>query len=404
MKRNIGISLVLTTVVAGIFLIYAHTRVAPMPDAQPGHAPLPEADRSSTPPSELAHQPSVTRHRVAALGRLAPEGNIVNIGVTGSERLGHLLVQEGQSVKRGDELAYLESRQERLAETAYAESQLRDAEARFQAETAYAQASIAEANQRLQQLREVPLLDIRAQEAQMRRLEAELAGAVTDLNRFEGLHRKGTISQQEVDHQRLQVRRLREEINQTQAILAKRKAEYETNLSLARASLQTAQANLERVQASLQLSALQQNLALAQACLTRSVLRSPIDGQILQILTHPGEPLAQKPLLKMANTKQMYVIAEVYETDIGLVRIGQQALVSSPALPQVLGGNVVHIGSTIGKNDLLSVDPVASADARVVEVKIRLDQSDVASRLLNLQVDVVIDLLPSQRPKTTAGH
>ncbi|WP_179137003.1 HlyD family efflux transporter periplasmic adaptor subunit [Candidatus Entotheonella palauensis] len=381
MKR-FGLSLVLTAVIAGIFLTYAHVR----PGSQLSHVALPQPDRSGSPPFELAHQPPVKRHRVAALGRLVPEGKIIDIGVTGSERLGRLLVKEGQSVTKGDELAYLESREERLAETAYA------------------QASIAEANMRLKQLREVPLLDIRAQEAQVRRLEVELAGAVTDLNRFEGLNRKGTISQQEVDHQRLQVRRLREEINQTTAILAKHKAEYETNLSLAQASLKTARTNLKRVQASLQLNALKQNLALSQARLARSVLRAPIDGRILQILTHPGEPLAQKPLLKMANTKQMYAIAEVYETDIGLVRIGQRAHVSSPALPQMLNGHVAHIGSTIGKNDLLSVDPVAPTDTRVVEVKIRLDQSEAASRLLNLQVDVIIDLLPSNRSKTMAGH
>ncbi|ETX05999.1 MAG: hypothetical protein ETSY2_19695 [Candidatus Entotheonella gemina] len=399
MKR-FGLSLVLTAVIAGIFLTYAHVR----PGSQLSHVALPQPDRSGSPPFELAHQPPVKRHRVAALGRLVPEGKIIDIGVTGSERLGRLLVKEGQSVTKGDELAYLESREERLAETAYAESQVHDAEARFRTETAYAQASIAEANMRLKQLREVPLLDIRAQVAQVRRLEVELAGAVTDLNRFEGLNRKGTISQQEVDHQRLQVRRLREEINQTTAILAKHKAEYETNLSLAQASLKTARTNLKRVQASLQLNALKQNLALSQARLARSVLRAPIDGRILQILTHPGEPLAQKPLLKMANTKQMYAIAEVYETDIGLVRIGQRAHVSSPALPQMLNGHVAHIGSTIGKNDLLSVDPVAPTDTRVVEVKIRLDQSEAASRLLNLQVDVIIDLLPSNRSKTMAGH
>lgn len=393
-------SLVLTTVIAGICLIYAHVR----PASQPSQVALPQPNHPSAPPFALAQPSPVKRHRVAALGRLAPEGNIIDIGVTGSDRLGRLLVKEGQSVTQGDELAYLESWEERLAETAYAESQLRDAEAHFQAETAYAQASIAEANMRLNQLRHVPLLDIRAQEAQVRRLEAELAGAVTDLSRFEGLHRKGMISQQEVDHQRLQVRRLREEINQTHAILAKRKAEYETNLSLARASRQTAQANLERVQASFQLSALKQSLALSQARLARTVLRAPSDGHILQILTYPGEPLAQKPLLKMANTKQMYAIAEVYETDIGVVQVGQRAHVSSPALPQVISGHVVHIGSTIGKNDLLSVDPVAPTDTRVVEVKIRLDQSSAASRLLNLQVDVVIDLLASKQLKTMAGH
>lgn len=313
-------------------------------------------------------------------------------------------MQEGQLVSKGDELAYLENRAERLAETAYAESQLRDAEARFSAETAYAQASIAEATMRLKQLREVPLLDIRAQEAQVRRLEADVAGALTDLHRLEGLHRKGTISQQEVDHQRLRVHRLREEINQTTAILKKRQTEYTTNVSLAHASLKTAQANLIRVQAKLQLRTLKQNLARSQARLAGSVLQAPINGRVLQIMTYPGESLGQQPLLKMANTQQMYAIAEVYETDIGLIQVGQRAQVSSPALPHVLSGSVVHIGRTIGRNDILSVDPAAATDARVAEVKIQLDQSEVAARLLNLQLDVVIDISTSAQPKSIARH
>ncbi len=378
MKRRIGIVLAITALLAGMAITYPHLH-------RPSDPERPQQD--------LVQQRQVKRHRVAALGRLAPEGNIIDIGAPSSERLGRLLVQEGQSVSEGEALAYLESYAERLAEAAYVESQLRDAEASFRAETSYAQASIAEAELRLRQLRQVPLLDIRAQELQVRRLEADLTGAMVDLDRVEGWSQRGTIAQQEVDHQRLQVRRLQEDLNRTSAILDKRQTEYETNLRLARASLQTAQANLVRAQAKVQLNTLEKNLELAQTRTARAVLRAPAAGRILQILTYPGETFGPQPLLKMANMRQMYAIAEVYETDIGLVHAGQQATVSSPALPQALTGRIIHIGRTIGKNDILSIDPAAATDARVVEVKIRLDQSEPAASLLNLQVDVVIDLI-----------
>jgi len=71
--------------------------------------------------------------------------------------------------------------------------------------------------------------------------------------------------------------------------------------------------------------------------------------------------------------------------------------VTSPALTQALTGTVERVGRIIYKNDVLSVDPAASADARVVEVWIRLDPSEAASRLTNLQVDVLIDVGKSQR-------
>jgi HlyD family secretion protein len=53
---------------------------------------------------------------------------------------------------------------------------------------------------------------------------------------------------------------------------------------------------------------------------------------------------------------------------------------------------VDHIGLQIGKKDVLDTDPAADTDARVVEVKIRLDPeaSQVVAGLTYLQVNVKI--------------
>ena len=73
-----------------------------------------------------------------------------------------------------------------------------------------------------------------------------------------------------------------------------------------------------------------------------------------------------------------------------LIRIGQQATVRSPAIPHVLTGTVVNCGVQIYKNDVLDVDPAADADARVVEVRVRLDRSELAAKWTNLQVNIQI--------------
>ena len=39
----------------------------------------------------------------------------------------------------------------------------------------------------------------------------------------------------------------------------------------------------------------------------------------------------------------------------------------------------------------LATDPVSRADARVVEVEIRLDNSELAADLTNLQVEVILE-------------
>jgi len=308
-----------------------------------------------------------------------------------NDRLGRLLVQQGQDVEAGDILAYLESYAERLAERNYAESQLHDAEARHAAEIAYGQASIEEAKSRLQQLEELRPLDIQAQEAKVRQLAADLVVAKQDLERFESL-RQRVVSQQDVEHQRLQVHRAEEELTSAKAGLAKLKASYSTNLLTARTQVATAQASLVRAQTAIQLASLQQNLELAQARLDRTILRAPSRGKILRLITHPGETTGTRPILKLGNTQQMYAVAEVYETDVALVRVGQRATVTSPALPEALTGSVEQVGHMIAKNDVLNVDPAANTDARVVEVKIRLDHSGMAERLINLQVNVVIHL------------
>jgi HlyD family secretion protein len=99
-------------------------------------------------------------------------------------------------------------------------------------------------------------------------------------------------------------------------------------------------------------------------------------------------------LWKWATPRQMFVVAEVYETDVSLVQVGQPALIRSRngAFDQKLNGTVHEVGWLIFKNDVLDDDPAANADARVVEVRIKLDETDseVVAALTNLQVDVRI--------------
>ena len=86
----------------------------------------------------------------------------------------------------------------------------------------------------------------------------------------------------------------------------------------------------------------------------------------------------------------MFAVAEVYETDIGRVKAGQHATVTSPALPKPISGSVEKVGLKIGRLDAVGADPVAKTDARVVEVEIRLEDPAAVANLTNLQVEVEI--------------
>ncbi len=186
---------------------------------------------------------------------------------------------------------------------------------------------------------------------------------------------------QGIDVQRADVESFRAELNSAQRELKRRESLAgagrlsETELDEIKLRVDMARAGLDRAIADREMS----------------TVRSPIDGQILKIHARPGEAVGEEGIVEIGDTSRMYAVAEVYETDIGRVKIGQRALISSPALPKVLAGKVERIGLLIGKKDVLKTDPVADADARVVEVDIHLDEPESAARLTNLRVDVVIE-------------
>lgn len=136
------------------------------------------------------------------------------------------------------------------------------------------------------------------------------------------------------------------------------------------------------------------DLAAAQALLDLDVVRAPVAGQIITVHARGGERVGLEGIAEIAQNDQMFAVAEVYETDVRWVQAGQPATVRSPALKSDLTGTVDRVGLKIGKLDVLETDPVARTDARVVEVRIKLDDSTRAAGLSNLQVEVAIEPRP----------
>ncbi len=334
------------------------------------------------------------RVAVAALGRLEPESEVFRISGPTGERVGKLEIEEGDIVTAGQPLAYLESYEERLAERNYAAAQLEEAQQRFNAETQYGQAQMSEAQARIQQADRPASFQIEAQQATIRRLQSELALAQADLQRFEGLYSEGAIARQQLDQQRTETRRVEEEILSAEATLVQIEEDRSTSMTLAEQQFQSAEADLTLSQVQVQVQSAQQNLDLAEAKLERTVIRAPRDGRVLRVIAKQGEAITSEGIVDFGDTSQMIVVAEVYETDVGLIELGQSATIVSRngAFSDTLSGEVFDVGWQIFKNDVLDDDPAANADARVVEVKIRLDDSEPVQGLTNLQVDVRIDV------------
>jgi HlyD family secretion protein len=329
---------------------------------------------------------------VAALGYLEPQGEVIDVATSLAEPIHRLLVEEGDEVDAAAELAYLQSHPEREAELELARQRLAEAEGRLAAETAYGEALIREAELTVEVLEQVQPLEIEALEARVDALSAQLENAERDLQRLRGLTANNAVAQQQFDHQETETRRVDADLRGARAELARGQAALPADLSSARARLDAARADLLRVVPSLQVGSLRREVALAEARLERTIIRAPTAGRILKVHARAGEAAAGGTILEMGDTANMYVLAEVYETDIGRVRVGQRATASSRALPAPLTGTVERLGSIVTRNRVFDIDPGADVDRRVLEVRIRLDDSATAARLVNLQVAVEIEV------------
>jgi HlyD family secretion protein len=115
-----------------------------------------------------------------------------------------------------------------------------------------------------------------------------------------------------------------------------------------------------------------------QVDLADSELRAPLAGTVLKIHSRPGERPANDGVLELGAGDQMEAVAEVYESDINRVKLGQVvSLVSeNGGFSSTLQARVIRISPQVRQRAVLSTDPTGDADARVVEVRLALDPAD----------------------------
>ncbi len=251
------------------------------------------------------------------------------------------------------------------------------------------------------------------QQATIERIEAELINTERECERYRSLHQDGAVSTSQMESECLEKDVTKKSLDEAEANLNRiinsrqeqiREAEENFTRTIA-----TVERQIEEIEATFnataevrpvdvavaeaELAAARTTVAQATANFELTFVRSPMDGQILEIHTRPGE-LVSQGIADLGHTDVMLAVAEVYETDIDLVQLGQKAKISSPALTNPLSGVVSEIGLEVGQKDILNDDPVIAADARVVEVRILLDEqsSKVAAKLINLKVDVTIEI------------
>lgn len=354
----------------------------------------------NTPPVN-SQEVKPTRVAVAALGRVEPEGEVIKLSTPSSlsgVRVEKLLVKEGDKVKAGKIIALLENYARARAALQQAIDKVRIAQAKLaQIRAGAKQGDINAQRATVTRLQAQLQGDIASQQATGARLEAELANARTENNRYQRLYKEGAVSASVADSKRLQQQTAQKQLQEAQAALQRTENTLRDQIKEARARLdsikQVRTVDVQLAQA--ELSSAQTAVQEAKAAYDLTYLSSPIDGRILEVHAKTGEVNSSKGVVEIGNTSQMYVEAEVYQTDINQLSTGQKAVITSSIFPKQIKGTVTEIGLQVDRQNILSVNPETETDRRIIPVKIRIDDpkdSQTLSGLTNLQVDVAIML------------
>ena len=366
-----------------------------------GGAMIYRLTQTDTPKTEIPVQTMPEIKTVTALGRLEPQGEIIQISVSSDaqgNQIEELLVKEGDEIEKGQLIAVLDSRERLEAALNQAQEQVRVARANLaQVEAGAKTGEIKAQEAAIARIEAERSSNILAQEATVSRIEAEVNNARVEYQRYEQLYRDGAISASEKDSKYLTLKTAQEQLAEAKATLNRIKSSQQLQLAEAKATLNkiaevrpvdiaVAKAEVKQAQAAVKT---------AQAELNRAYIKSPQAGTAIEILTRPGEVVSNgEGIARIGQVKQMYALAEVYQSDIGKIKLGQPATITSSAIAEKLTGTVEHIGLEIKRQEVVNTDPTANIDARVVEVKVKLDRqsSQKVRKLTNLQVNVKINL------------
>jgi HlyD family secretion protein len=317
--------------------------------------------RGSDKPSAAVLPIPGKRNGVGARGKIEPEDGVMLVAAPyfggRPSIVRELRIKEGDSVRTGQILAVLDS-------WAALEKALRQSES-----------DVEVARTRLAQIKAgAKPADLEALRAEIARWESEYETSLSDQGRYEKLHDNQIISAADLDQKRLALERNRRTLDGAKERLKSLAEVRAEDIDVASAQLAAAVAQVEH----------------ARAELDQMVVRSPADGKVLQIHAHPGEEVGPKGILELAKTGRMFVVAEIYETDISRVHVGQKADISGELLPERLAGTITHIDSEVTRSELLAIDTAAFADTRVIKARIQLDKGSDVAGLIYGKVDVVI--------------
>jgi HlyD family secretion protein len=345
---------------------------------------------------------------ITANGTVKAERTI-NLSPRTAGYLKQLLVKEGDRVRQGQIVAYMDD-SNLQGQLTQSQAQLAQQQANLTKllngnrtqEIAQSEAQLAESTARLRQLEAGNRSeDISQAQARLSQAEARLRQAEDDYRRNQNLFSQGAISQQTVNQERSDRDSAQAQFNEAQAALAlQKRGTRSEEIDQARAqvaqrqqalALQKAGTRSEDIDAArAQVKNAQGSLQTIQADLNDTIIRAPFDGVVTKKFADPGsfvtpttagsgiEGAASNSILTLASTNQ--VVANLDEAKLPSIQLGQKVIVKSDAYPgRTFNAQVSQIAA-----QATTVQNVTS-----FEVKISLDEE--AQRLLRAGMNTEVE-------------
>jgi len=261
----------------------------------------------------------------------APAGTAVIAGdPTGGGVLQELRITDGQKVKRDEVIAVLSNYSRADVTVRTTEAELEKAKRQRQAMVSgYRTAEIA--------MQEVVVRSA-AEELKLKNLEVARSGKPPDMKQLEL-----NISQQSLEREQAKLRVMKE-------TLATDIAQIDTDITITVAKLDNARTSREQ-----------------------ALVRSSLDGVVVQIYTRQAERISGNGIAKIVDMSQLRVLADVDELHLGRVAPGGKVEVTFRGSPTVYRGKISRIAPTVKRMQRIEPDGGSSTDARVVQVEIEFD-------------------------------
>jgi len=354
---------------------------------------------SQTPSTPTPSATPVAVTKVAALARLEPAGKVVKLQVPAARQQDRVLrwfFQEGQSVQRGQLLVELDGASRQQQEVNVAQARLQQSRARLQQVLAGAKRGEVERQKgELQRL-----ASERQRQNELRRDEFERWRTEEDLtrrnyDRFRSLYQQGAASAIDLEQRQLAWNTALRQLETARSELRRSQDTLQAQIVSARGELSRIEevrpSDVAAAQAEVEASAAE--LERARVVLQEFRIHAPQNGTLLRVHTRAGERISSNGLAELAETNQMVAVAEVYQGDLGRLRLQQPCQLSSNALDHPLRGRVLRLGQQVQRQNIFSEQPGEQFDQRVVEVRVALDpdSNKLARGWTNLQLQAVFE-------------